>query len=249
MFDLIRLTFNEAAFKLFNLKIHNFKPPSPNTISFNDVTKLYTIDFRKSYESKANIQEVTFDSLKELMLRDKFESSKSTKFTSLIKYLKPDLSAIVKDLNSLHDKLIKNLKLDGDDGLQPLSLSVTTDGKLKVGQDLPACIKLYLSERLCKNLGIQHDNTLKAGIYKGTITKASIAMSVRSPDLIANDSNKYNELAVVAITGKSWYCPKAICYLPLAINNLTQFSVHVVDYDGDLLNFNGTQSIIVLHFK
>ena len=239
---LIELTFNEAAFKLFNLKVDHFK--SPNVLTFDHVKKKYEISFCKTYESTADIQEVTFDSLKELMLRNKFESS-GTKFTSLIIYLKPDLDAIVKDLVSLYNKFKTALVLDG---LPSLSLSVTTNGKLKVGQDLPQCIKLHLSERLCRNLGI-HNNILQAGTYKGVITKASIAMSIQSSDLIANDVNKYNELAVIAITDKKIYRPNRINYLPLAINNLTQFSVHVVDYDGDLLNFDGTQSIIVLHFK
>ena len=74
-------------------------------------------------------------------------------------------------------------------------------------------------------------------------------MSIRSPDLIANDSNKFNELATIAITNKNWYCPKKINYLPLAINNLTHFKINIVDFDGDPLNFDGTQTIIVLHFK
>ena len=77
--SVIELTFNEAAFKLFNLKIEEFKPPSPNTISFNHTTKQYKIGFRKSYESFMNldVNEVTFDGLKELMLRSKFESDTS----------------------------------------------------------------------------------------------------------------------------------------------------------------------------
>ena len=67
--------------------------------------------------------------------------------------------------------------------------------------------------------------------------------------MIAQESNKFHELATIALTNKNWYCPKKITYLPLNINNLSQFEIKVVDFDGDPLNFDGTQSIIVLHFK
>ena len=107
------------------------------------------------------------------------------------------MNAIVKDLNSLHNNFIKDLKLEG---FPSLSLSVTTDGKLEVSQDLPTCIELFLADRIRKNLGLS--DTLKAGTYRVTIKKAAIAMSIRSPDLIANDSDKYNELAIVALANR-----------------------------------------------
>ena len=62
-----------------------------------------------------------------------------------------ELDEIIKELNSTYEVFKNSLGLDS---LPPLSLSITTDGKLKVGQDLPKCMKLFLSERLCKNLGL-----------------------------------------------------------------------------------------------
>lgn len=131
----------------------------------------------------------------------------------------------------------------------------TSDGKLKVGQNLPKFIKLFLSERLCKNLGSTSVTcTLKTrnqrlGIHQRLISIFAIAMSILCLHLIVNDSKKLNTLVIMVITNKNWHCAKKINYLSLTINNLTHFEINIVDFDNDLLNFDKTQTIIVLLLK
>ena len=72
---------------------------------------------------------------------------------SLIKELNLDLNEIVDNLNKLYKRLIITVGYLPSEFPAP-NLSVTTNGKLKIENDLPKCVKIFMSDRLRKKLGI-----------------------------------------------------------------------------------------------
>jgi hypothetical protein len=235
--------------QLLNFFIMPATRPPPETtknyITYDNSTKQYTIEFRVSFEHHPNVNNVNFESLKKLMLKEQF-GVEHTRFTTPIEtFEKVKLTEIVAKLSSEYDKFLNVLKIA--DQWPVLPLTATTSGKLVVGSKIPSGMSLHLSGQLQKTLGITLPLTV--GEFKGSLNNSLIAMSIHAPGLIASTTNLYHEIATIPVTNKNWFCPKIPYYLPLAINDLTGFDVIVKDFDGDAIDFNDSQVILVLHFK
>ena len=124
------------------------------------------------------------------------------------------------------------------------------EGRLYSKVDVPKQWSIKISRPLRLYLGLPLDTLLGKDRYGGMIIRANVATVIKCPALVYNSLGQdADDIAVIPSLGDKWYRPNSIKYAPLTINNITNFSLHITDYDGQRVFLDNLQFFIVLHFK
>lgn len=250
----IHFTINRAAYLFFDIeRLENIRNPGAYSAVVVDKHSddKYHIKVNQSFQHTFNVP-YQYAAIVRKLIKKYFNGCDTLNgytIRSDILHAKTDVVEFVSEYNRfVHAFAVKhNIIVD-----KPI-LDIR-EGRLYPVVDAPLSWRILISNPLRLYLGLPTDVGniigIRNGHYGGMIMRAKIATIIKCPILVYNAmSQDSSDITVIPSVNDAWYCPKQVSYVPLSINTIDRFTLHITDYEGHPLFFDNLQFFIVLHFR